>query len=237
MGVAQAGRAAGKVHCRACDRVAPPPTPPSRAWDSNRKRLTGIPRETGNPESPSIRSVEAAHGRRVPELVGRTQSGDRTAFDQLYRDHVNRVYAICLRMSGNATEAERLTQDAFVKLWRRIESFRGQSEFTTWLYRLTVNVVLEDSRSTRERTARVDPVEDLGAFDRGQRPEAEDTETRMEIEHAIATLPPGARYVLVMHDIEGYKHEEIAQLTGTTTGSVKAQLHRARKLLRERLTR
>ena len=170
-------------------------------------------------------------------MVGRTQSGDRAAFDQLYRDHVNRVYAICLRMSGSAAEAERLTQDAFVKLWRRIESFRGQSEFTTWLYRLTVNVVLEDSRSTRRRVARVDPVEDLGAFDRGHRAEADETETRMDLERAIATLPPGARYALVMHDIEGYKHEEIAELTGTTTGSVKAQLHRARKLLRERLTR
>ena len=202
--------------------------------------LTAVLPPTEKPkEPPSIRSVEAAHdqGGRIPELVGRTQGGDRLAFDQLYRENVDRVYAICLRMSGSSADAERLTQDAFVKLWRRIESFRGQSEFSTWLYRLTVNVVLEDSRSTRRRSARVDPVEDLGAFDRGTAPEADQTESRMELEHAIASLPPGARYAFVMHDIEGYKHEEIAQLTGTTSGSVKAQLHRARKLLRERLTR
>ena len=140
-------------------------------------------------------------------------------------------------MSGSRAEAERLTQDAFVRLWKRIASFRGDSEFTSWLYRLTVNVVLEDSRSTKRRVARVDPVEDLDAFDRGHAPEASQTETRLELEAAIAALPPGARHVLVMHDVEGYKHEEIAQASGIAVGTVKAQLHRARKLLREALSR
>jgi RNA polymerase sigma-70 factor, ECF subfamily len=140
-------------------------------------------------------------------------------------------------MCGSAAEAERLTQDAFVRLWKRIASFRGDSEFSSWLYRLTVNVVLEDSRSEKRRRARVDPVEDLSAFDRGHAPEASSTETRMELERAIAALPAGARHVLVMHDIEGYKHEEIARMSDTAVGTVKAQLHRARKLLRERLSR
>ncbi len=187
----------------------------------------------------SIHAEEGADAERVriPELVRRAQAGEREAFDRLYHEHVNRVYGICLRMSGRATEAERLTQDTFVRLWQRIASFRGTSEFSSWLYRLTVNVVLEDSRAERRRIARVDPVADLSAFDRGAAPPAAQTETRLELERAIAGLPPGARYVLVMHDIEGYKHEEIAQLTGTTSGSVKAQLHRARKLLRQVLSR
>ncbi|MGH7469424.1 MAG: RNA polymerase sigma factor [Longimicrobiales bacterium] len=187
----------------------------------------------------SIPLVEAgdAQGERIPELVRRAQSGEREAFDRLYREHEQRVYGICLRMSGGASEAERLTQDAFVRLWHRIGSFRGESEFSSWLYRLTVNVVLEDSRSARRRSARVAAVDDLSAFDRGAAGPALHTESRLELERAIAGLPPGARYVLVMHDIEGYKHEEIAELTGTTTGSVKSQLHRARKLLRQVLTR
>lgn len=147
------------------------------------------------------------------------------------------MYAICLRMAGRRDEAERLAQDAFVRLWRRIGSFRGESEFSSWLYRLTVNVVFEDTRSTRRRAARVDVVEDLSLFDRGHAPEARETETRMELEAAIASLPPGARQALVLHDIEGYKQEEIAQEMGVAVGTVKAQIHRARQLLRERLSR
>ena len=187
----------------------------------------------------SIPAEEAARaqGERIPELVRRAQAGERAAFDRLYHEHVDRVYGIRLRMSTRAAEAERLTQDAFVRLWQRISSFRGESEFSSWLYRLTVNVVLEDSRAERRRSARVDPVDDLSAFDRGAEPAAAHTETRIELEQAIAALPRGARYVLIMHDIEGYKHEEIARLTGTTAGSVKSQLHRARRLLREALTR
>jgi RNA polymerase sigma-70 factor (ECF subfamily) len=187
----------------------------------------------------SIRAVGVtdADDERIPELVRLAQTGERAAFDRLYYQHVDRVYGICLRMTGRAPEAERLTQDAFVRLWQRIASFRGDSEFSSWLYRLTVNVVLEDSRAARRRGARIEAVEDLAHVDRGVAPAAQHTETRLELEQAIAALPRGARYVLVMHDIEGYKHEEIARLTGTTTGSVKAQLHRARKLLRQALDR
>ena len=165
----------------------------------------------------------------------RAQAGEREAFDALYHAHVDRVFGICLRMCAERGEAERLTQDAFVRLWKRIASFRGDSEFGSWLYRLTVNVVLEDSRSTRRRSARVDNVEDPGYFDRGHAPEAEHTESRMELEAAIARLPEGARHVFVLHDVQGYKHEEISNLMGIAVGTVKAQLHRARRLLREKL--
>lgn len=137
-------------------------------------------------------------------------------------------------MSADPQEAERLTQDVFVRVWTRLSTFRGESEFTSWLHRLTVNVVLEDSRSTRRRIGRVENVEDPGALERGGYA-SNDSDSRMDLERAIATLPPGARQALVLHDIEGFKHEEIARQLGTAVGTVKAQLHRARRLLRERL--
>jgi len=167
-------------------------------------------------------------------LVRRAQADDRAAFDALYTQHVGRVYAVCLRMSASRPEAERLTQDVFVRAWQRLKSFRGQSAFSSWLYRLAVNVVLEDGRSTRRRTARVAVLPDPGQLERLQGKTPHDDE-RMDLERAIATLPPGAREALVLHDIEGYKHEEIARMTGSAVGTVKAQLHRARRLLRERL--
>lgn len=144
------------------------------------------------------------------------------------------MYAVCLRMSADPQEAERLTQDVFVRVWTRLSTFRGESEFTSWLHRLTVNVVLEDSRSTRRRIGRVENVEDPGVLERGGYA-SNDSDSRMDLERAIATLPPGARQALVLHDIEGFKHEEIARQLGTAVGTVKAQLHRARRLLRERL--
>lgn len=162
------------------------------------------------------------------------QQDERAAFDVLYTEHVGRVYAVCLRMSANRAEAERLTQDVFVKAWQHLKSFRGESAFGSWLYRLAVNVVLQDRRGTRRREARVAVLPDADTFDNlyGRAPRDDD---RMDLERAIASLPPGAREALVLHDIEGYKHEEIARMTGTAVGTVKAQVHRARKLLRERL--
>lgn len=167
-------------------------------------------------------------------LVRRAQADDRAAFDALYGHHVGRVYAVCLRMSASRSEAERLTQDVFVRAWQRLKSFRGESAFASWLYRLAVNVVLEDGRRNSRRTARVAVLPDPDQLEHMQGKTSHDDE-RMDLERAIATLPPGARAVLVLHDIEGYKHEEIARMTGTAVGTVKAQLHRARRLLRERL--
>ncbi|HUP90596.1 MAG TPA: sigma-70 family RNA polymerase sigma factor [Longimicrobiales bacterium] len=169
----------------------------------------------------------------VPELVRRAQASDREAFDVLYERCVGRVYAVCLRMSADRSDAERLTQDVFVRAWQRLSSFRGDSQFTSWLHRLTVNVVLEDTRSTRRRIARVMNVEDPTEFEHSG--SSTSIDDRMDLERAIATLPPGARHALVLHDIEGFKHEEIARMLGIAVGTVKAQLHRARQLLRGRL--
>jgi RNA polymerase sigma-70 factor (ECF subfamily) len=171
----------------------------------------------------------------VNELVRLAQRGDHGAFERLYRQHVGRVYALCLRLAGDATAARALTQDAFVRAWERLASFRGDSEFSSWLHRLTVNVVLADQRAAARRERRVAteadaPEYELGAA-AGWAPE------RLDLEQAIAALPPGARAVFVLYDIEGYTHQEIGKLVGIAPGTSKAQLHRARRLLREALER
>ena len=166
-------------------------------------------------------------------MVRRAQGGDRRAFEQLYRLHVNRVYGLCLRMTGQHTLAEEVTQEAFIRAWEKLDSFRGDSQFFSWLYRLTFNVVLGDKRSQQRREARVvgtDDLESLGHAAPVQRPGL-----RADLEAAIATLPPGAREVFILHDVEGYKHEEIAEIAGIAQGTSKAHLHRARRLLREQL--
>jgi RNA polymerase sigma-70 factor, ECF subfamily len=167
--------------------------------------------------------------------VQRAKAGDRDAFDALYASHAGRVYAVCLRMTSDGARAERLTQDAFVMAWQRLPTFRGDSAFSTWLHRLAVNTVLMDARTERRREARVTPLADPGAFEAGVT--AGDPEARIDLERAIATLPEGARRVLVLFDIEGYAQQEIADMMGIATGTVKAQLHRARQLLRKRLSR
>ena len=169
------------------------------------------------------------------ELVGQAQQGDHGAFEQLYRLHAGRVYALCLRLAGDAVEARRLTQDAFVRAWEQLAGFRGESEFSSWLHRLTVNVVLADRRAAGRRSSRVVTASDTPAFEgAGSAPW---TAERLDIERAIGALPPGARAVFVLYEIEGYGHEEIAEMTGIATGTSKAQLHRARRLLREALER
>jgi len=166
-------------------------------------------------------------------FVARAQAGDTDAFEHLYRTHVGRVHAVCLRMTGNLAQAEEATQEAFVRAWRKLGSFRGDSAFSTWLHRLTVNVVLTGLRSEKRRTARVIGTDDLTAFERAPRRPAPGA--RMDLEQAIAALPDRARTVFVLHDVEGYRHNEIAAMLGLATGTSKAQLHRARKLLRKEL--
>ena len=168
-----------------------------------------------------------------PDLIAQAQAGDAAAFEQLYHAHVGRIYAICLRMVADPVRAERLTQDAFVRAWQRLGSFRGESAFYSWLYRLAVNVVLVDLRTERRRKARMIPSDNMKQYDRagpGAMPEAD-----MDLEEGIASLPTRARAVLVLHDIEGYRHEEIGEMMGIATGTSKAHLHRARNLLKEKL--
>jgi len=152
------------------------------------------------------------------DLIHRAQQGDRAAFEALYRAHVGRVYALCLRLTADAAQAEERTQDAFVRAWERLATFRGESAFSSWLYRLTVNEVLLGRRAEHRREQRIVTAGDPAA-------------------RAVAALPSGAREVFVLHEVEGYRHEEIARLTGIAVGTSKAQLFRARRLLREALNR
>ena len=168
-------------------------------------------------------------------LVARAQAGDLEAFEALYRAHVGRVYAVCYRMAGDATLAEELAQDVFVRAWQRLGSFRGESAFSSWLHPLTVNVALSERRSRRRRTSRFMSTDDPAAYERPEtRPGG--PEEGFDLDRALATLPPGARSVFVLHDVEGYKHEEIGEMLGVSPGTSKSQLHRARQTLRGLLT-
>ena len=164
--------------------------------------------------------------------------GDRKAFERLYRTHVNRVFSLCTRMCGSRTRGEELTQDVFVRAWEKLPQFRGDAQFSTWIHRVAVNIVLTDRKNEARNRKRL--VEDES--ESGETPLQRASVTpgygdRMDITAAMETLPAGARQIFVLHDIEGYKHEEIAEMCGITAGGSKAQLHRARLLLRETLTR
>jgi RNA polymerase sigma-70 factor (ECF subfamily) len=162
--------------------------------------------------------------------------GDRQAFERLYRQHVNRIFSLCARMVGDRTRAEELTQDAFVRAWEKLDQFRGDSAFGTWLHRLAVNVVLNERQTENRRRGRQDEsVEDVDTMAHGDVRAEVPPGLSMDLERAIAGLPPGARKVFVLHDVEGYTHDEIGEMLGVTAGGCKAQLHRARLLLREAL--
>jgi len=172
--------------------------------------------------------------------VARAAAGDRGAFERLYRAHVNRVFSLCARMTGDRGRAEELTQDVFVRAWEKLNLFRGESSFGTWLHRLTVNVVLNARKSDgRNRSRFEENDDDAGGMD--ARAGVVGTPLApgdlLDLEEAVTKLPTGARRVFVLHDVEGYKHEEIAEMLGVTSGATKAQLHRARLLLREALNR
>jgi RNA polymerase sigma-70 factor (ECF subfamily) len=168
--------------------------------------------------------------------VALAAAGDRHAFERLYRQHVTRVFSLCARMVVDRTRAEELTQDVFVRAWEKLHLFRGESAFGTWLHRMTVNVVLNARKSEGRSRSRFEGDDEGDGVDLlPSRPLAPGD--RMDLEAAIAKLPPGARRVFTLHDVEGYKHEEIAEMLGVTSGATKAQLHRARLLLREALNR
>jgi len=172
--------------------------------------------------------------------VARAASGDRSAFERLYRDHVNRVYSLCVRMVSDRERAEELTQDVFVRAWEKLHLFRGESSFSTWLHRLTVNLVLNVRKSDGRQRSRFEENDDeSGGMDAlpGIVGAPLAPGDMLDLEDAVKNLPPGARRVFVLHDVEGFKHEEIAEMLGVTSGATKAQLHRARLLLREALNR
>jgi len=190
-----------------------------------------------------VRSAQTSHpsgiAAREPAgedaLVDRARRGDVDAFERLYHLHAGRVYALCLRLAGEPVEARELVQDTFVHAWEALPRFRGESSLTTWLHRIAVNVLLERRRGDRRRTARVSLVEDEDDVERAPSAGAfvapTDVATAIDLERAIAALPPGVRRAFVLHEVEGYTHEEVAGMTGLATGTLRAQLHRARQLL------
>jgi RNA polymerase sigma-70 factor (ECF subfamily) len=176
------------------------------------------------------------------EAIRRAQQGDAEAFERIYRLHNRRVYALCLRMVGNTAEAEDLTQDAFMQLFRKIGTFRGESAFSTWLHRLAVNVVLMRLRKkTLAETSLdevTDPDEDVGGPRKdigGPDLRLSGSVDRVNLERAVGQLPPGYRSVFVLHDVQGYEHNEIAAIMNCSIGNSKSQLHKARMRLRELL--
>ena len=177
-----------------------------------------------------IESVPAADAGATSD-VARAAAGDAVAFEAVYRTHLPRVHSLVRRMTGGR-DADELTQDIFVRLWQKLGTFRGDSSFTTWLHRLAVNVVIERFRTDQVRRARMHDGEDIFEVLPGP---AQTRDLGMDFETALEKLPDGAREIFVLHDVEGYKHHEIATLLEISAGTSKAQLHRARMMLRKHL--
>lgn len=163
------------------------------------------------------------------DIVASAQAGDVSAFETLYRQHLPMIYSLCYRMVADRSLAEELTQEAFIRVWHKLDLFQGQSQFSTWVYRLAKNVVLSSFRKKQvvDWSADYDKVSE----------QASEKQTNMgkirDLEKAILALPNGARQVFVLHDVEGHKHSEISDYLGIAQGTSKTQLHRARKLLKE----
>lgn len=184
----------------------------------------GIRPVTGSTDDP---------GGALNDLVERAARGDVRAFEDLYRTHVGRVFAVCLRMTGDVQLAEEMVQESFVRAWQKLATFRGASAFSTWLHRVAVNVVLAHLRGAGRRWASEAAPTDEAVPDRAA-PTAHPGQV-IDLERAIGSLPNGAREVFVLHDVEGFKHHEISDLMGIAVGTSKAQLHRARRILRKAL--
>jgi len=174
--------------------------------------------------------------------IERAKQGDAEAFQVLYDRHKRRVYSLCLRMTANTAEAEDLTQEAFLQLYRKIATFRGESAFSTWLHRLSVNVVLMHLRkkalpvvsleeSTQPGENEDTPKKDFGAEDVALAGSID----RLQLQRAVESLPPGYRMIFLLHDVQGYEHNEIATIVGCSIGNSKSQLHKARMKLRDLL--
>jgi RNA polymerase sigma-70 factor (ECF subfamily) len=217
---------------------------PAENLDTLRPTAPQLPHEsednpTSLPESATKKIL--ASGMPEAEAIQRAQQGDGLCFESLYGMHKRRVYSLCLRMTGNTAEAEDLTQEAFLQLYRKIATFRGESAFSTWLHRLAVNVVLMHLRKkglpevslqeTLEPTEEDGPKKDIGAHDQVLAGSID----RVNLERAVESLPPGYRIIFVLHDIEGYEHNEIAEMMGCSIGNSKSQLHKARMKLRDLL--
>ena len=169
------------------------------------------------------------------ELARRAAAGEVRALERLYRRHVDRVYALCLRMTGGEREAEELTQDVWVRVWRKLDGYRGDAAFTTWLHSVTTNLVRDRGRARTRRRGRETLTGEPARHAAGREPRP--VEDRLDLEDAIRRLPDRAREVFVLHDVEGYRHAEIAEMLDVAVGTSKAHLFRARRKLRAELIR
>lgn len=163
--------------------------------------------------------------------IGQAQRSDARAFEALYRLHVDKVYGLCLRMTGNVSEAEDCTQETFIQAWNKMLKFRGDSAFSTWLHRIAVNTVLGRIRKSKREQDRIQAVNDA----QPARVATGDTGELRDLAEAVDRLPERARHVFVLHAVYGYSHDEAAEMMGIAAGTSKAQLHRARRLLVQQL--
>lgn len=181
--------------------------------------------------SPPMVSLERPPLTDEADWIAKAQRSDATAFERLYRMHVDRVYGLCLRMTGNVSEAEDSTQEAFIQAWNKLDLFRGDSAFSTWLHRIAVNAVLGRIRKSKREQDRIQV-----AFEQSTAPlTTADTGDMRDLSEAVDRLPEGARHVFVLHAVYGYSHEETAAMLDIAAGTSKAQLHRARRLLAQQL--
>jgi RNA polymerase sigma-70 factor (ECF subfamily) len=201
--------------------------------------LSGIRKSAAGTGDLTDRRQQKDDGLSEAEAIERAKQGDAEAFQALYDRHKRRVYSLCLRMTANTAEAEDLAQEAFLQLFRKIGTFRGESAFSTWLHRLSVNVVLMHLRKkslpvvsleeTTQNTEEDSPKKDFGAEDLSLAGSID----RLQLQKAVESLPPGYRTIFVLHDVEGYEHNEIAGIVGCSIGNSKSQLHKARMKLRD----
>ncbi len=175
-------------------------------------------------ESASVRDAEQV-------WVQRAQAADARAFEALYREHVGRVYGLCLRMTGSPSEAEDCAQEAFIQAWTKLDKFRGDSSFGTWMHKVAVNVVLGRMRKSRREQDRIRAVSEIAP----PRETTNDSGGMQDLEQAMNELPSGARHVFVLHAVYGYSHDETGEMLGIAAGTSKAQLHRAKRLLKQQL--
>ena len=205
-----------------------------RARRASTTRVPVKARQASKPLKPDAPSLKDA--------IRLAQQGDAAAFETIYQLHSSRVYALCLRMIGDPSEAEDLTQEAFLQLFRKIHTFRGESAFSSWLHRLTANIVLMRFRKKRpmpvslEEMLRPDDEQNRATFEIGALdPRLSGLFDRLNLHEALAQLPEGYKSMFLLHDVHGYEHNEIAGILGCSVGNSKSQLHKARKRLRELL--
>jgi len=181
--------------------------------------------------SPQMVSLDGLGMTDEADWISRAQRADAKAFESLYRLHVDRVYGLCLRMTGNVAEAEDCTQEAFIQAWNKMDKFRGDSAFGTWIHRIAVNAVLGRMRKSKRERDRIQ----LASDEVLSPASINDDGDLRDLSDAVNRLPEGARHVFVLYGVYGYSHEEAGNMLGIAAGTSKAQLHRARRLLAQQL--